>query len=97
MSFFLPFVLALAVFWLLIGIMLAKFLAQKYKGRPWSARTVDTQYIYGSALANDRSAGGAYGNGYGYGRVGERAGFGAGYGREGAGLGRFGEGRVKGM
>ncbi|XPS68070.1 hypothetical protein M3J09_000363 [Ascochyta lentis] len=90
MSLFLPFMLLLALFWLAIGIMLAKFLAQKYRGKPWSKRAVDAQYIYGSALDNDRSAGVHYGGG-------ERVGFAGGYGRGGGGLGRFGEGRVKGL
>jgi hypothetical protein len=94
MGFFIPFVLALAIFWLVIGIMLAKFLAQKYKGKPWKSRTVDSQYIYGNALQNDRSNQMHHG-GYGYG--GERTNIGGGYGRDNIGMGQFGQGRMKGM
>ncbi|KAJ4378823.1 hypothetical protein N0V86_005696 [Didymella sp. IMI 355093] len=46
MGLFLLFAFALAVFWLVIGIFLAKFLAQKYKGKPWNSRNIDSQYIY---------------------------------------------------
>ncbi|KAF2633325.1 hypothetical protein BU25DRAFT_405233 [Macroventuria anomochaeta] len=94
MGLFIPFVLALAVFWLVIGTLLAKFLAQKYKGKPWNNRTVDSQYIYGNALQNDRSGqmhGGRYGMG---GSVGE---FNRRYGREDIGMGQYGQGRMKGM
>ncbi|KAJ4340318.1 hypothetical protein N0V87_002610 [Didymella glomerata] len=42
MGLFLPFVLALAVFWLVIGVYLAKFLAQKYKGKPWNSKNIDS-------------------------------------------------------
>lgn len=93
MGLFIPFVLALALFWLLIGLMIAKFLAQKYKGKPWKSRTVDSQFIYGSALANDRSAGMQSG---GYGRA--EGALGSGYGRvPGGSFGQFGEGRFKGL
>ncbi|KAJ8112530.1 hypothetical protein OPT61_g5113 [Boeremia exigua] len=54
MALFIPFMLGLAVFWLVIGVMLAKFFAQKFKGKPWGTRTVDSQFVYGSALQNDR-------------------------------------------
>ncbi|KAF9701714.1 hypothetical protein EKO04_000306 [Ascochyta lentis] len=89
MSLFLPFMLLLALFWLAIGIMLAKFLAQKYRGKPWSKRAVDAQYIYGSALDNDRSAGVHYGGG-------ERVGFAGGYGRGVAGWGGLVRGGLRG-
>jgi uncharacterized membrane protein YgcG len=98
MGLFVPFALALAVFWLIIGIMLAKFLAQKYKGKPWNSRNIDSQFIYGSSLSNDRSGqmyGGGYGNG---GRIGGGGGgMDGGYGRENIGMGQFGQGRFKGM
>lgn len=83
MSLFLPFVLALAVFWLLIGVMLAKFLAQKYRNKPWRTREVDSSFVFGGAVGRDRSRGvvGAYELGRG----------------EGLGLGRFGRGGVKGL
>ncbi|KAJ4982648.1 hypothetical protein SVAN01_11860 [Stagonosporopsis vannaccii] len=94
MALFVPFALALAVFWLVIGIMLAKFFAQKYKGKPWKSRSVDSSFLYGSALQNDRSSQ-VHSGGYGYG--GQRANVGGGFGREGIQMGQFGAGRVKGM
>lgn len=94
MGLFIPFVLGLAVFWLIIGIMLAKFLAQKFKGKPWKSTTVDSQYIYGNALQNDRSNTVHHG-GYGYG--GERVNVGGGFGRQDIAMGGYGRGRVKGM
>ena len=97
MSLFIPFALALAVFWLIIGVMIAKFLAQKYKGKPWNSRAVDSQYIYGSAINHDRS-GHMYGAGYGMGgSIGPGGGLGGGYGRENIGMGQLGRGRVKGV
>ena len=69
MSLFLPFALALAVFWLGIGVMLARFLAQKYRGRPWGKKTVGSEFVYGGALRNDgRRAGGLDGGLWGSGR-----------------------------
>lgn len=94
MPLFLPFMFLLAIGWLVGGIYLAKYFAQKYKGQPWSNRTINTEYIYGNSLNNDRSAGvhsGGYGVGSGHG------GFNQGYGRQAVGLGQFGQGRVKGM
>lgn len=88
MALFIPFVLGLAIFWLIIGIMLAKFLAQKYKGKPWNKRTVDSAFIYGSAVGNNRSGG----LGGGYGRE-----IGSGYGGRDVGMGQFGQGRFKGL
>jgi len=98
MALFIPFMIALAVFWLVIGIMLAKVFAQKFKGKPWKARAVDSSFVYGSALQHDRSSqvhGGGYGYGYGFG--GERVNLGGGFGREGIAMGQLGAGRVKGM
>lgn len=94
MGLFIPFVFALAVFWLVIGVMLAKFLAQKYKGKPWSSKAVDSQYIYGNALQNDQSTR-MHSGGYGVG--GQAGGFNRGYGRETVSMGQFGQGRMKGM
>ncbi|KAF3002953.1 hypothetical protein E8E13_004083 [Curvularia kusanoi] len=70
MGLFIPLMLAIAIFWLAIGVMLAKFLAQKYKGKPWKTNAVDEHYIYGSALNNDRS-GTVHSGGYGYGNRGD--------------------------
>lgn len=94
MGLFLPFIFALAVFWLVIGIYLAKFLAQKYKGKPWNSRNVDAQFIYGTALQNDQSTR-MHSGGYGVGA--QPGGFDRGYGRETISMGQFGQGRVKGM
>jgi hypothetical protein len=94
MALFLPFMLALAVFWLVIGVYLAKFFAQKYKGKPWNSRNIDSQYIYGNALQNDRSTG-MHSGGYGLG--GQPGGFNRGYGRDTISMGQFGQGRMKGM
>lgn len=94
MALFLLFAIALALFWLVIGVYLAKFLAQKYKGKPWNTRTVDSQFLYGNALQHDQSTGVHSG---GYGRGGLQGALDRGYGREGIGMGQLGRGRFKGM
>lgn len=76
--------------------MLAKFLAQKYKGKPWNSRTVDSQYIYGSAVGRDGS-GEVHRGGYGVGSTVRGEGMGGGYGSEDIGMRQFGRGRMKGM
>lgn len=77
--------------------MIAKFLAQKYKGKPWNNRAVDSQFIYGSAINHDRSRH-MYGGGYGMGgSIGSGGGLSGGYGRGNIGMGQFGQGRMKGV
>jgi hypothetical protein len=76
----------IAAFWLVIGVMLAKWLKQAGHTKPFKGRETD---IYGG------------GRGYGretqlQGSEREFSGFGGGGGRD-IGLGGFGEGRVKGL
>ena len=96
--FFIPLMIAIAAFWLAIGTMLARYLAQKYKGKPWrSGRPLDEHnFIYGTALRNDNSRNVHGGGGFaGYGDRGMSVG--SGYGRQNIGMGQYGQGRVKGL
>jgi hypothetical protein len=97
MDLFVPFVILLAFFWLTIGIMIARYAQQTFKGKPWKSTIREDPSVYGGGTGHGMHTGRAFGgdqraeNG---GRV-----FGA-YEKQRQrpiGLGQFGPGSVKGL
>jgi hypothetical protein len=96
MDLFIPFVIALAFFWLSIGIMIARYAQQTYKVKPWNSTVREDPRVYSGGMGHGMHTGRTFG-----GEEGESAGgrvFGAYEKRQKPiGLGQFGSGGLKGL
>ena len=97
MDLFIPFVFLLALFWLTIGLMIARYAQQTFKGKPWNSTMGEGPSVCGNGLGHGRSMGSAFGGEQGSGNGGRV--FNA-YERQKqapVGFGQFGSGGVKGF
>jgi hypothetical protein len=89
MVFFVPFIFLLAAFWVLIGVMLAKWLKQAGHNRPINGRQLNEREIYGGGVGFGRQVGLG-------GSERDMEGMGRGKGGR-VGMNGYGAGRVKGL
>jgi hypothetical protein len=97
MDLFIPFMFLLALFWLTIGLMIARYAQQNFKGKPWTSTTSESPNVFGNGIGHERPMGRTFGGDLGEGQGGRV--FNA-YERQKqapVGLGNFGSGGVKGM
>jgi hypothetical protein len=97
MDLFIPFMFLLALFWLTIGLMIARYAQQTFKGKPWKSTTSEGPNVFGNGIGHERPMGRTFGGDLGDGQGGRV--FKA-YERQQqapVGLGNFGSGGIKGM
>lgn len=83
MSWFLPFILIVALVWAILGVLLARWLKQSGHARPFKGRNWDERELYGGGVGHGMESRDVFG--------------GAAEGKRGIGLGEFGKGRFKGL
>jgi hypothetical protein len=57
MSLFIPFILLLACFWLVIGVLIAKWLKQAGHAKPFKGKDWQERQLYGAGVGFGGSAG----------------------------------------
>ncbi|CBX96967.1 predicted protein [Plenodomus lingam JN3] len=96
MSWFVPFVLVLALAWAAVGILLARWLKQAGYAKPLKGRDLSSRDLYGGGAGYGRMGdqGGLRGQVHG---AGSRVYVGGGWNGRTVGLGQFGNGGGRGV